>query len=341
MAPKRFSALTWGKARFVLSFFFFAALLNFGCAGIPELTRFRTDTIVRGPEFSPYSGLKKTIAVFDFENVSEHGSEKIGSAVADMLVTQLVRSDRFIVVERSRLEQILQEQAIGQSGVITETTAPAIGKLLGAETLIIGKILEANQETGAHKFDNEKNKWGLALKATIANTRIHYKLINSSSGEILQADDVTTTEIKPGFGFETKEIDFTNMFEFDQTILGTAIRKAVNEISIGIVAHVGKIDWNGKVVQALADTLVYFTPGIGAGVQAGQLFDVYEPIVSQTDSVDIATDAALNIAKVKARIRVTGFIGDKVSRAKVLLGKRIERGDIVKFFSNSTDTLSK
>jgi len=341
MEPKRFSTLTRGKARFVLALFLFLALLNFGCASIPELTRFRTDAIVRGPEFSPYSGLKKTLAVFDFENVSEHGSEKFGSAVADMLVTQLVRSDRFIVVERSRFEQILQEQAIGQSGAISEETAPAIGKLLGAETLIIGKILEAGQETGAHKFDNEKNKWGLALKASIAHTRIHYKLINSSSGEILLSDDVATKEIKPGFGFETEEVDFSNMFEFDQTILGTAIRKAVNKISIDIVAHVGKIDWNGKVVQALADTLVYFTPGSGAGVQAGQLFDVYEPIPAQTDSVEIATEVALNTARVKARIRVTGFIGDKVSRAKVLLGKRIERGDIVKFFSNSTDNISK
>jgi len=340
MASKLSGATASEKYSYLFLLLLFLTILNFGCAAIPELTSYRTDKIVRGPEFSPYSGLKKRIAVFDFEILAEKAGDKLGSAVADMLVTQLVRSGRFIVVERSRIEQILQEQAIGQSGVISEETAPQVGQLLGAESLIIGKIIEANQETGAHKFDDKKNKWGLALKATLAQTRIHYKMINSSTGEILLADDVSASEIKPGFGIETKDFDFENMFDFDQTVLGTAIRKAVNKISQNIVNNVGVITWAGKVVQAQADTLVYFTPGKEAGVKTGQLFDVYEPLTFENDAVEIPTGSALHSDKVKARIRVTGFIGDKVARAKVLLGRRIERGDIVKFFNKSSKKLT-
>ncbi len=314
-------------------------ILFIGCAGIPELTSFRTDTIVRGPEFTPYSGLKKRIAIFDFENVTKKPNSKIGGAVADMLITQLIRSERFIVVERSQIERVLGEQALGQSGVITEETAPRVGKVLGAESLIIGTIIEANQETGAHKFDDKENKWGLALKATVANTRIHYKMINSSTGEILLANDFSATEIKPGFGIETKDFDFENMFDFDQTVLGTAIRKAVNKIAQNIVDNVGVIAWAGKVVQAKADTLVYFTPGKGAGIKTGHLFDVYAPLTFVDDAVEIPVGSALHSDKVKARIRVTGFIGDKVARAKVLLGRRIERGDIVKFYKKPNRNL--
>lgn len=334
MAPKLSVALASGKYSF-LFLFLFLTILIFGCAGIPELTSFRTDNIVRGPEFSPYSGLKKRIAVVDFETLSTKSSDKLGSAVADMLVTQLIRSERFIVVERSRIEQILQEQAIGQSGAVTEESAPVVGRLLGAESLIIGKVIEAKQETGAHKFDDEDNKWGLALKATVAHTQIHYKMINSSTGEILLADNVTASEIKPGFGLETKDFDFNNMFDFDQTVLGTAIRKAVNKMSQDIVDNVGVIAWTGKVVQAKADTLVYFTPGKESGVKTGQLFDVYAPLTLDSDAAGIPSSTALHSDNVKARIRVTGFIGDKVARAKVLLGRRIERGDIVKFFNKS------
>lgn len=314
----------------IASLFLILSILN--CALVPELDSYRVDRIAEGPEFTPYFGLKRRVAVLDFENYSNQGGIKLGSLVTDQLVSRLAQSNRFILVERSRIEKIFQEQALGQSGAITEETAPQVGKLLGVESLIFGSIHEARQETGKQKIDNEKKKWSLALKASVGVVRISYKMMNTTTGEILLADDVSSTEIKPGFDLRTKDIDLENMFEFDQTVIGIAVRKAVNRIAQDIAQNVGTIEWVGKVVQSKADTLVYFTPGRGVGVRLEQGFDIFENVEFQEEEIVINEDAVSNVPK--ARVIVTGFIGDKVARARVIWGGGIKRGDVVKLVTN-------
>ena len=54
--------------------------LHSNCSLIPELDNYRTDKITRGPEYSPYYGLKKRIAVLDFL-----GKSKTGFRIKDAL----------------------------------------------------------------------------------------------------------------------------------------------------------------------------------------------------------------------------------------------------------------
>jgi hypothetical protein len=51
------------------------------------------------------TALKKRIAVINFEDRSGYG-HNIGQGVADMLVTSLVESEKFIVIERAELDEI-------------------------------------------------------------------------------------------------------------------------------------------------------------------------------------------------------------------------------------------
>lgn len=307
------------------------ALFLFHCATMPELERERPrpDWEARLPESVPYFGVKKKIAVLDFENQSGFGSEKLGSAVADMLITQLARSNRFVLIERSRIDQILNEQALGQSGTITETTAPQVAQLLGVESIIIGRILQASQESGSHKFEDEKDKWYLKLKASIGVALISYKMINAATGEVLASDRCSATEIKPGFGFKSKDLDLENMHEFDQTVLGKAVRNVVDKISLSIIKNADRVEWIGKVVQSQADSIIYFTPGRGAGVTLDQVFEIFESLQFQGHE-DSSEQDSIPVDQPKAKIIVTGFIGDKVARAKLLHGGGINRGDIVK-----------
>lgn len=317
----------------------FAVIFILNCATLPELERTRPipDRETRLPETVPYHGIKKRIAVFDFENLSGQGNNKLGSAVSDMLITQLARSNRFILIERSRIEQVLSEQALGQSGAITEETAPQVAQLLGVESLVLGRINKASQETGSHKFEDDKDKWNFKVKATIGVAHISYKMINATTGEILASDNFTTTEFKPGFGFRSKDVDFENMHDFDQTVLGKAVRKTVDKIALNILKHASRIEWIGKVVQCQSDTLVYFTPGRGSGVQINQVFDIFAQPASQLE--DIPEDDATPADQPKARIIVTGFIGDKVARARLLHGGGINRGDSVKTTKQLPDAI--
>jgi curli biogenesis system outer membrane secretion channel CsgG len=46
----------------------------------------------------------------------------------------------YLVVERSRVDQVLKEQSLGLTGAIDESTAGKIGKILGVQALIIGTV---------------------------------------------------------------------------------------------------------------------------------------------------------------------------------------------------------
>jgi len=83
------------------------------------------------------------IAVLDFElKGSGFETEDMGAIVAEWFITAFVKEGRFDVVERGLLKKILNEQKLGMSGILDETTATKIGKLLGVKIVISGSVLK-------------------------------------------------------------------------------------------------------------------------------------------------------------------------------------------------------
>src|SRR5688500_18386666 len=80
--------------------------------------------------------LKRRVGVVDFLNKTKYGEARLGSAASDVLITELVKSGKFIVVERSRLETLMGEQKLGMSGAIDATTAAKVGKVLGLNAIV-------------------------------------------------------------------------------------------------------------------------------------------------------------------------------------------------------------
>lgn len=64
----------------------------------------------------------------------------LGFAIADLLVTDLSRSAQLQLVERARLGDVLRETALAAAGRVDSSTAPRVGKLLGASRLILGSL---------------------------------------------------------------------------------------------------------------------------------------------------------------------------------------------------------
>ena len=91
-----------------------------------------------------YNGPKARIAVARFTNKTGKGwwSGKIGDGMADQLVTALFNTNRFIVLERQTLGDVLSEQDLGASGRVRQDTAAAIGQIEGAELLVVGAVTE-------------------------------------------------------------------------------------------------------------------------------------------------------------------------------------------------------
>jgi hypothetical protein len=75
------------------------------------------------------SGPRKTLAV----NITE------------LLGVNLSSDPRFVLVDRTELDKVLDEQALGKSGEITPETAAKIGQLTGAQILVSGREFSTSE----------------------------------------------------------------------------------------------------------------------------------------------------------------------------------------------------
>ena len=84
----------------------------------------------------------KTVAISYFDNTS--GLERynpLSKGLADMLITDLSNIESIQIVEREKLEEIIQEQNLALTGIIDESKAAQVGKLLGAKLILTGSFL--------------------------------------------------------------------------------------------------------------------------------------------------------------------------------------------------------
>lgn len=82
-----------------------------------------------------------TIAVTPFAAPANDSIlEPLAYGLAELLTTDLARSDQLAVVERARLDAILREQKLTEAGRVDPITAPQAGKLMQARRLVIGAV---------------------------------------------------------------------------------------------------------------------------------------------------------------------------------------------------------
>jgi TolB-like protein len=86
------------------------------------------------------------IAVFPFHvSGSEAVFEPLGRALAEFMVTDLSVTGRLTVLERTRVQLLLDELALAETDRVDPTTAARSGRMLGAENTVVGTV-EASQE---------------------------------------------------------------------------------------------------------------------------------------------------------------------------------------------------
>ena len=117
-------------------------------------------------------GSRLSVAVLTF--ASNEKAQNLAESVTEKLVTQLVNLRRFRVIERSALDKIMEEQKLGMTGFVDDETAVKVGKLAGADLIILGRI---NIEIGfakvsARGIDTETSELIVAKEANSGNTNI-------------------------------------------------------------------------------------------------------------------------------------------------------------------------
>jgi len=84
---------------------------------------------------------RATVAVMYFTNsalVNHAEYEPLSKGIAEMLITELAASPALQVVERDRLQKLLEEQNLSGTGKVDQETAVQLGKILGARHMLMG-----------------------------------------------------------------------------------------------------------------------------------------------------------------------------------------------------------
>ncbi|HVT59048.1 MAG TPA: CsgG/HfaB family protein [Thermoanaerobaculia bacterium] len=151
---------------------------------------------ITAPLAGAEAGKKPRIAVLEFTNKADnqwwwsHGAD----AAQDVFVTELVKSRKFVVVEREKINAIMQEKGLTLSKDIDPKTAMQIGKLLGVNYLLTGAVTEYGvTKKGAHSSGiGGLPSFGVGKKTFVA--ALNARLINISTGEIVWADEASKEE---------------------------------------------------------------------------------------------------------------------------------------------------
>jgi curli biogenesis system outer membrane secretion channel CsgG len=135
----------------------------------------------------PYSGPKKRIAVKAFDFKAARGSAQVGRGMSDMLADSLFNSNRFIVLEREHIKEVMEEQDFGASGRVKKETAAPIGELEGAQLIIRGSVTEFEP--------NCKGGAVLIVAAKQACVTVNLRIVDAKTGRVVNA---TTVEGRSG-----------------------------------------------------------------------------------------------------------------------------------------------
>ncbi len=88
-----------------------------------------------------------SIAVTYFANMSGNGELNILSkGLTDMLITDLSQVDSFHVVERARLQHLMEELGLAQTGITGQENVPRMAKLLGASHVVTGTLVDLGDQ---------------------------------------------------------------------------------------------------------------------------------------------------------------------------------------------------
>jgi len=136
---------------------------------------------------------KPTVGVAEFKNESGAAwwSGGVGWELASMLSNELVATGAFKVVERSKLEAVMEEQNLGASGRVRSGTGAKIGQLTGAQYLVMGTVT-AYEEDVASTGGGISFK-GISLGGSKQNAylAVDIRVVNTDTGEV---DFVRTIE---------------------------------------------------------------------------------------------------------------------------------------------------
>ncbi len=307
-------------------------------------------------DYPGYSGPKKRLAVAAFEDKAGlRANIRLGDGFTEMLTTALVKTNRFIVLERMALDDLVTEQNLAASGLANAETAPKKGKLAGAQLIIKGAVTEYQEDVETKQQAGGVNVGGFmgALGVRTGNRAgdgvlhsthvgggkasskthmaIDLRVINAETGQVVFSEAIAGAagDKASGFDFGIAGISF-GQSQSQSDPRQAAVRSCIYQAVQAVLASDEQMPWRTNVSQIDEDGQLILSAGADEQVHDGDNLvvesmgkTITDPETGEVLGTKGGSSAILTITEVQPRF----------SMAKVTLGKKdtIKRGDHVRF----------
>ncbi len=280
------------------------------------------------PDALAAKGIKKTVAVFDFQNDSGYQSKiDLGKDFSTQLSDALVQSDQFIVLTRKNLDVVMAEQDLAQSNRFAKSNAAKTGKITSAQILIKGQITEFEEQKSGGGQGLSVKGFTIGTKKSSAHIGVIIQLVDSTTGEIIQSKRVEGEAKSGGLSFGYRGDFDISSSNFKKTPLGKAVQIAIDNAVDYIAKQMTNIPWRGKVVL-VKDDIIFINAGKNTGINRGDIFSIYKEGESLIDP-----DTGMNLGSDTKKIADVSVVEvqEKFSKAKLLgtASGEIAKGDII------------
>lgn len=271
----------------------FRSLLLFGLLAIPVVAMAARPTIA----VLEFSVDKASITIAPgFVVVQE--VEDTTHLLSSDLMTYLVKTNKFNVVERSRMKDILTEQEFSESGYVSPESAVKMGQLIGADYFVMGKIEMLKAGIKRKKVPYTDIVRSLYTGKMVVNVRI----VDSRGGRIVAAEKMTVEhEDRNPKGELTAD-------EFLEALKEKTVKKIVNGVVTGVFPL--------KIMKVTGDT-VYINRGSGVDFEVGDHLSV---LTQGETLIDPDTGESLGSMEEEVGVVEVTSIQKKFSKAKVISG---------------------
>ena len=175
-----------------------------------------------------------TIGVAEFTNQTAASWWRggVGWDLSNMLSNELSSTGDFRIVERPKMQAVLEEQNLAASGRVSASTGAKIGKLTGAQYLITGAVSAYEENASSTGGGFSIKGIGLGGKKSSAYMAIDLRVINTTTGEVEFSRTVEGHSESSGVSVGISRGGFGgNLAHEENTPAGKAIRAALVEAS--------------------------------------------------------------------------------------------------------------
>lgn len=268
-----------------------------------------------------FAQAKIRIAIWDFQNnAANHGwdfYDKLGPAARDDVDTAIGENDalsaKFSVIERDKLELVMKEQGLGQSGAVDPQTAAKVGKMLGVRFIVTGAV---------DTFDIQTTRGGIGMfggQKTTAKVSINIRFIDTTTAERVVAVSADGEISKGGGHIGSANLSSSEQFGIASDAIQKASKDIVAKLAMAdaitkLTASQGSTGGIDARVIKVDGTNVYLNIGAQAGVKVGDVFQIFEPGEAL---IDPATGANLGSTEKHTGSCTVTQVQDKFSVATV------------------------